>query len=158
MLRIRDVYTGSRIQMFPIPDFASEFFPRIRIKKIKYFNPKNWFLISRKYDPGCSSRIRILFFYPSRIPDQEVKKHRIPDPDPQKHCLQIFKKAIRGRGSPVNLSQPVLVGVVGVEIIRELFGALLDQVGRDALHAGGGRAGPREELVYKEAGKLVASH
>jgi hypothetical protein len=29
---------------------------------------------SRKYDPSCSSRIRILIFYPSRIPDQGVKK------------------------------------------------------------------------------------
>ncbi len=27
------------------------------------------FLSSRKYDPGCSSRIRILIFYPSRIAD-----------------------------------------------------------------------------------------
>ncbi len=39
------------------------------------------FLSSRKYDPGCSSRIRILIFYPSRIPDPGVKK--APDPDPQ---------------------------------------------------------------------------
>jgi hypothetical protein len=37
---------------------------RIRIKEFKYFNPKKWFLSSRKYDPGCSSRI--LIFYPSR--------------------------------------------------------------------------------------------
>jgi hypothetical protein len=36
------------------------------------------FLSSRKYDPGCSSRIRILIFYPSLIPDQGVKK--APDP------------------------------------------------------------------------------
>jgi hypothetical protein len=32
------------------------------------------FLSSRKYDPGCSSRIRILIFYPSQIPDPGVKK------------------------------------------------------------------------------------
>jgi hypothetical protein len=47
--------------------------------------------LSRKYDPGCSSRIRILTFYPSRIriltfypsgiPDPGVKK--APDSDPQ---------------------------------------------------------------------------
>jgi hypothetical protein len=49
---------------------------RIRIKEFKYFNLKKWFLSSRKYDPGCSSR----------IPDSGVKKHQIPDPDPQ-HCL-----------------------------------------------------------------------
>jgi hypothetical protein len=74
-----------------IPDPGSEFFPsripdlgffypgsRIRIKEFKYFNPKNCFLSSRKYDPGCSSRIRILTFYPSRIPDPGVKK--APDP------------------------------------------------------------------------------
>ncbi len=33
---------------------------RSRIKEFKYFNPqktKKWFLSSRKYDPGCSSRI-----------------------------------------------------------------------------------------------------
>ncbi len=35
-------------------------------------------LSSRKYAPGCSSWIRILFFNPSRI--QGSKKHRIPDP------------------------------------------------------------------------------
>jgi hypothetical protein len=57
---------------------------RIRIKGFKYFNPKKlkkWFLSSGKYDPGCSSRIRMLTFYPSRI--QGSKRHRIPDPDPQ---------------------------------------------------------------------------
>jgi hypothetical protein len=52
------------------------FYPgsRIRIKELKYFNPK-------KYDPGCSFRIRILSFYRSRIPDPGVKRHRIPDPE-----------------------------------------------------------------------------
>jgi hypothetical protein len=60
---------GSRIRFFP---------SRIRIKEFKYFNPKKWFLSSRKYDPSCSSRIRILIFYPSRIPDSGVKK--APDP------------------------------------------------------------------------------
>jgi hypothetical protein len=51
------------------------------VKEFKYFNhknPKKWFLSSRKYDPGCSSRIRMLTFYPSRIPDPGVKK--APDP------------------------------------------------------------------------------
>ncbi len=63
--------------LFRIPDPGSKRF-RIRIKEFKYFNPKR----PRKYDPGCSSRIRIpdpdLFFYPSRIPDPGVKK--APDP------------------------------------------------------------------------------
>ncbi len=67
VFRIQDVYPGSRIQCFP---------SRICIKEFKYFNPKNGFLSSRKYDPGCSSRIRI--FYPSKIPDPGVKK--APDP------------------------------------------------------------------------------
>ncbi len=50
----------SRIRLFPIPDPGSEFFPsRIHIKEFKYFNPKKWFLSSRKYDPDCSSRSRL---------------------------------------------------------------------------------------------------
>jgi hypothetical protein len=64
VLRIRDVYPGSRI----------------RIKEYRYFNPKKWFLSSWKYDQGCSSRIRILILLP--IPDAGVKK--APDPE---HCL-----------------------------------------------------------------------
>ncbi len=53
---------------FSIPD-PNFFHPgsRIHIKEFKYFNPKNCFLSSRKFDPGCSSRIRILTFYRSRI-------------------------------------------------------------------------------------------
>ncbi len=58
MLRIRDVYPGSRIRIFSIPD---------PLPRIKYFNPKKLFLSSRKYNSGSSSRIRILFFLP--IPD-----------------------------------------------------------------------------------------
>jgi hypothetical protein len=50
----------------------------IRIKEVKYFNPQKWFISFRKYDPGCSSQIRILTFYPSWIPDPGVKK--APDP------------------------------------------------------------------------------
>jgi hypothetical protein len=70
---------GTRI---PGPNFLHPG-SRIRIKKFKYFNPKKWFLSSRKYDPGCSSRI--LNFLPIRI--QGSKRHQIPDPNPQ-HCLQ----------------------------------------------------------------------
>jgi hypothetical protein len=52
-----------------ILDPGSEFFPSwIRIIELEYFNPKKWFLNSRKYDLGCSSR----------IPDPEVKT--APDP------------------------------------------------------------------------------
>jgi hypothetical protein len=52
----------------------------IHIKEYKYFELKKLFLSSQKYYPGCSSRIRILIFYPSRgIPGS--KRHRIPDPE-----------------------------------------------------------------------------
>jgi hypothetical protein len=59
----------------PVPKF---FQPgsRIRIKEFKHFNQKKLFLTFRKYEPGCSSRIRILVFLP--IPDPRVKK--APDP------------------------------------------------------------------------------
>ncbi len=83
VLRIRDVYPGSRIRIFSIPD------PGSASKNFKYFNPKKWFLSSRKYDPGCSSQIR--------IPDpgsrgqtgtgswiQGSKRHRILDPGVKK--------------------------------------------------------------------------
>ncbi len=84
-LRIRDGYPGFeffplRIRIFFIPDPYK--------KKLSIFNPKKWFLSSRKYDPGCSSRIRILTFYPSRI--QGSKRHRIPDPQ---HCLMALFQA-----------------------------------------------------------------
>ncbi len=104
VLRIRDVYPGSRIRLFSIPDPGSRIrtvsIPdpgsRILIKECKYFNPskkqKKWFLSSKKYDPGCSSRIPDpdADFLPSRIPDpgsrgQKGTQSRIPDPDPQ-HC------------------------------------------------------------------------
>jgi hypothetical protein len=72
-------------EFFPswIPDLKNFLHPgyRIGIKEFKYFNTIKWFLSSRKYDPVCSSRIRILTFYPSRI--QGSKRHRIPDLDPK---------------------------------------------------------------------------
>ncbi len=80
VLRIRDVYPGSDffpsgIRTVSIPDTgsASKNLSILTPKK-----PKKWVLSSRKYDPGCSSRIRMLTFYPSRIPDPGVKK--APDP------------------------------------------------------------------------------
>ncbi len=80
MLRLRDVYPGSRIRFFSIPDAncfhpGSELFPsRIHIKEFQYFIPKKWFLSSRKYDPGCSSR----------IPDSDPDFLPIPDPGAKK--------------------------------------------------------------------------
>jgi hypothetical protein len=55
---------------------------RIRIKEFNYFNPKNCFQALLRYDLGCSSRIRILVFYPSRI--SVSKRHRILDLE---HCF-----------------------------------------------------------------------
>ena len=72
VLRIRDVYLGSNF-----------FHPgsQIHIKEFRYFNPKKWFLRSRKYNPGCSSQIPDPdpAFLP--IPDPKVKKvrYRISD-------------------------------------------------------------------------------
>jgi hypothetical protein len=61
---------------------GSEFFhPGSASKKLSILTPKKWFLSSRKYDPWVvhpESWIRILTFYPSWIPDPEVKKS--PDP------------------------------------------------------------------------------
>ncbi len=56
-------------------------------KFLSIFNPKIFFFLSsRKYDPGCSSRIRILIFF-KPIPDIGFRRqHKAPDPDPQ-HCL-----------------------------------------------------------------------
>ncbi len=81
MLRIRDVYPGSRLFSIRDPNF---FHPgsTSRNLSISSFNPKISFLGSRKYDPGCSSRIRIPV---KKAPDpgsriQGSKRHRIPDP------------------------------------------------------------------------------
>ncbi len=77
----------SRIRLFSILDPESRIpnpnclHPGSASKEFKYYNPKKWFLSSRKCDPGCSSRTRMLTFHPSRIPDPGFKK--APDPDPQ---------------------------------------------------------------------------
>ncbi len=87
VLRIRYPDPGATFSI-PDPNFFHPGF-RIRIKEFKYFNPKKGFLSSRKYDSGCSSRIRIpdpdpgsgtwLFTNPgSLIRDPAVKK--APDP------------------------------------------------------------------------------
>ncbi len=67
-----------RIRIFSIPDpnFCRPGFALKELSTVPYFNPKKWFLNSRKYDSGW---IRILiFFYPSRIPDPGVKKAPYP--------------------------------------------------------------------------------
>jgi hypothetical protein len=68
-------YPCASRMFIPDPTF---FHPGSALKNFKYFKPQKWFLSSGKYDPSCSSRIRILTFYPSRNPDSMVKK--APDP------------------------------------------------------------------------------
>ncbi len=77
----------SQVWIFSIPGPGS----RMHIKEFKYFNQKNWFLSSQKYDPGfhpgSESRIWILTFDLSQIPFldprsriQGSKRQWIPDP------------------------------------------------------------------------------
>jgi hypothetical protein len=70
-------HPGSRTRTVSIPD------PGSSSKNLSILTPKKankWLLSSKKYDPGCSSRIRMLTFsHPgSRI--QGSKRHPIPDP------------------------------------------------------------------------------
>jgi hypothetical protein len=88
VLRIRDVYPGSRIRIVSIPD------PGSSSKNLSILTPKKakkWFLSSKKYDPGCSSRIPMLTFsHPgSRIQGPKGTQSRIPNPDPQ-HCRKLY--------------------------------------------------------------------
>ncbi len=99
VLRIREVYPGSdffpsRIPdpNFPIPDSGSA------SKNLSFLTPKKWFLSSRKYDPGCSSRIPDPDPYSLSISDpgswiQGSKRHRIPNPDPQRCLHQTVRPA-----------------------------------------------------------------
>jgi hypothetical protein len=99
-----------------IPDPESDFFPfripdpncfhlgsRIRVKEFKYFNPKKWFLSSRKYDPGCSSR----------IPVPGVRIRNIDDDmlglDFNFYCQILYKCADLDRSSSLDLGDSVLL-------------------------------------------------
>jgi hypothetical protein len=63
------LHPGSRVKKIPYPGSASKNFSILTQKIVSKLS---------EYDPGCSSRIRILILYPSRIPDPGVKK--TPDP------------------------------------------------------------------------------
>ncbi len=86
---------------FSIPDSGS------RVKKV--FFTQKLFLSFWKHDPGCSSRIRILIFYPSRIPHQGVKKASDPgsgSASSQKHWLGIRRsKWVSGSWSEISVLQ-----------------------------------------------------
>jgi hypothetical protein len=78
-------HPGSRIRTVSIPD------PGSSSKNLSILNPqkaKKWFLSSKKYDPGCSSRIPDpdADFLPSRI--QGSKRYPIPDPGSGSATLQ----------------------------------------------------------------------
>ncbi len=80
LIVLRDVYSGSRIRSVSISD------PGSASKNLSILTPKKWVLKSRKYDPGCSSRIPDpgADFLPIPDPGSRVKKA----PDPQ-HWAQV---------------------------------------------------------------------
>jgi hypothetical protein len=117
-----------------IPDPESELSPsRIpdphqRIYFI-YFNPnEKWFLSSRKYDTGFhpGSRIRMLTFYPSRIPDPGVKKSPDPGFGSATLILTVHRETLTqyitfktgGQGEPVLMYSVVLQPVFRIRIHR----------------------------------------
>ncbi len=78
-------HLGSRIRIISIPHPGS----RIHIKKFKYgISTQKLFRSSQTYDPGCSSRNRILIFTHPWSWIQGSKRHWIPDPNPQR-CVKI---------------------------------------------------------------------
>ncbi len=107
------------------------FHPRSRVKNIPdpgsgsaskhlstYLTPKTLFLNSRKYDPGCSSRV------------QRSKKHRIPDPQHLKNQRRHSFTEGRNGGSG-HIVQVEEEGVEAVPVIRHhhllVSGALVPQ-------------------------------
>jgi hypothetical protein len=77
VLRIRDANPRSKFFTSRSPDPGSKRFsvPGPDPHQIIYvYLTQKLFISSRKYAPGCSSRIQILIFYPFRIPDPGVKK------------------------------------------------------------------------------------
>jgi hypothetical protein len=95
---------------FPIPD-PTFFHPgsRIRLKEFKYFNPKKWFLRSRNYDPGCSSR----------IPDQEPDL--LPIPGPGSQIPDPGSRGQKGTGFATLLSSDLAISMVMVIMTNVSF-------------------------------------
>ncbi len=87
-------------QNFSIPD-PIFFHPGSASKNLSILTHKNGGLSTQKYDPGCPSRIRILFFYLSRIPDPRVKK--APDPGSGSATLHFWH--CYGSGSALIMKQ-----------------------------------------------------
>ncbi len=82
VLRIRDVDSWYQFRIYP---------SRISGKKFKYFCPKILLPSSGKYDPVCSSRIRI-FSIPDLGSGFRSKRHGIPNPQ---HCVCTWKFSAR---------------------------------------------------------------
>jgi hypothetical protein len=129
VLRIRYVYPGSRIRFFSIsdPDFFPSRIPIFSIpdtgsasKNLSILTQKNCFLSSRKYDPGCSSRIRILTFYPPRIPDPGVKK--APDPESGSATLYVRKCFSTPRNKIVQEFSNALIRIAAVNCLQICIG------------------------------------
>jgi hypothetical protein len=87
-------HLGSRIRTVSIPDPGSRILDPHQ--RIKYFNPqksKQWFLSSKKFDPGCSSRIPDpdADFLPSWITGPGGQKGtQSPIPDPGSGSAALF--------------------------------------------------------------------
>jgi hypothetical protein len=99
--------SGSRIRIFSILN------PGSAPKSLCIFNPKKWFLSSRKYDPGCSSRNRILIFYPSRIQILIFYPTRILDPGVKKAPDPVLPERPPGL-QVVPLIRPILLVISSV--------------------------------------------
>jgi hypothetical protein len=87
-------------------DLGSEFLPsRIHINEFQYFNPKNYFLSSRKYDPCCSS------------PEPDPDFLPIPDPGDKKGT----GSRIRIRNTDCIFAYPASPEMAGTELESALF-------------------------------------
>ncbi len=87
--RIRDVFPGSRVKKIQNT--------RIRIKELSFFQ------YSLNYDPGCSSRNRILIFYPSRIQVQKGTGSAILDFSPVCSCVGSVKSHLKKFDNSISL-------------------------------------------------------
>jgi hypothetical protein len=83
VLRIRDVYPGSRF--LPIPDPGSK--NSYKLNNIEHYY--SFDVIKKKY--GFRIRDPRYEKYQFRIQDPGSKRHRFPDPDPQ-HCLRVIEE------------------------------------------------------------------
>jgi hypothetical protein len=90
----------SRIRIFSIPDPGSELFhPGSASNNLRILT-KNWFLSSWKYDPGCSSRIRIP---DPRSRGEKGTGSRIPDPGSGSATLLTYITPVGSESIPLDV-------------------------------------------------------